>query len=105
MFAEHKEALEVTEAPTKTLKLSEALRIGARLRPQCRDVFFINRKSCALGAAYEAITGRYDEHLMIEALIEIWPHINGGLAAKIASLNDLGKTREYIADWLEAHGF
>ena len=39
------------------MKLSEAIRIGAERRPQCRDVFF-NRIhgqlcSCALGAAFE----------------------------------------------------
>src|ERR1700741_3225132 len=40
-----------------TLKLSEAMRIGARLRPQCSGYLFNNGASCALGAAYEAVYG------------------------------------------------
>lgn len=36
------------------MKLSEAIRLGSLLRPQARHQFFINGKTCALGAAQEA---------------------------------------------------
>lgn len=45
------------ESQVKPLRLSEAIRIGARIRPQCTSDLFHNGKSCVLGAAYEGATG------------------------------------------------
>ncbi len=125
MSVEHKEATEVTEAPAKTLKLSEAIRIGAKLRPQHHGALFAHGASCAMGAAYEArfgtpgpeawlcplMTGCPHEE-MIQSMEAEWPFLlrgNGGtgLFGEITSLNDSpsrGMTREQIADWLEAQG-
>lgn len=41
--------------------LSEAIRAGSLLRPQCAGKLFTLTKSCALGAGYEAVTGLSDE--------------------------------------------
>lgn len=110
MFVEHKEAVEVTEAPAKTLKLSEAIRIGATYRPQVRGVWFshANGGSCALGAAWEGAFGKVTR--------ETWAHANGtelalrfgipsSIISEIAKRNDQGlMSREQIANWLEAQG-
>lgn len=67
------------------MKLSEAIRLGAMLRPQGRGDFFVREvadgkilaatTSCALGAAYEAIHGRTTLHSsrVRERLQEAWP--------------------------------
>jgi hypothetical protein len=110
MFVEHKEALEITEAPAKTLKLSEAIRKGARLRPQGTGWWHRDGKSCALGAAYEALTGRITNdysgvtletiHIMATAFPAFY-----ALTHEIGKMNDIQHlTREQIADWLEAQG-
>src|ERR1051326_9366275 len=39
--------------------LSDAIRIGATLRPQTFNSWFFNGRSCAMGAAIEALTGEY----------------------------------------------
>jgi hypothetical protein len=108
MFTEHKEALEVAEQPANTLKLSEAIRIGARIRPQCRGSFFREGGSCALGAAYEAITGRVlPEYADATSLHGVVPHMRDhNFRFSIVRKNDGDRwTRERIADWLEAQGF
>lgn len=50
-------------------KLSQAMRYGATLRPQAQWDFFVESdnmyeeiQSCALGAVWEAITGRTETH-------------------------------------------
>src|SRR6476659_8997882 len=45
------------ELPTK-VKLSDAIRSGAAIRPKAISKFYFEGKSCAIGAAYEAITGQ-----------------------------------------------
>ena len=40
------------------LKLSEAMRIGAKIRPQCLHVLYDGVSSCALGAIYEGALGK-----------------------------------------------
>ena len=98
-----------------TLKLSEAIRIGARMRPQCTAVMFDNGKSCALGAAYEAVygypgNGRYgfssdhNNKMLEEWLSNAFSDLSH-VEDSIWHLNDSGAmTREQIADWLEAQG-
>lgn len=92
-------------AKVGTLKLSEAMRIGARLRPQqfCSPrVQSIG--SCALAAASEAVTGS------IEHYCERWARRVYGISEEISNeiwhRNDnLKMPREEIADWLESQGY
>ncbi len=98
---------------------SEAIREGAKIRPQCQ--FFLNNDigSCALGAGVEAI---HSEPLtrLPDTLVELYPYLTttesscpgcsesfapvdrGSLLWLITHLNDFHQwTRESIADWLE----
>lgn len=120
------------------IKLSEAIRQGAQLRPQTKGSYFTIADnpdseseeaivcSCALGAAYETITGdtlpympssTIDKDLIantIEAQTSISftkqvfpPHLAYGtsLFSAICDLNDRQDwSRERIADWLEGIG-
>jgi len=87
-----------------TLKLSEAIRIGARMRPQCRGTFFREGGSCALGAAVEAKEGHptlnFDQN---------WESYFGApmkIMEEVTWMNDRSNfSREQIADWLEAQGY
>lgn len=103
------------------MKLSEAIREGAKKRPQSIGAMFEKSadgiKSCALGAAYEAVTGRTDDCL--QASIFIVRHFNSlsshpetlpcgcyvgyiDLEDAIVHLNDKHSySREQIADWVE----
>ena len=89
------------------LKLSEAMRIGARLRPQCcSGDLFVGGKSCAVGAAMEAIGVPYTENMgSYSPAAEYWPFLPT-LFGVITDLNDSQFcTREKIADWVEAQGY
>lgn len=113
MFVEHKEVGEIATAPAKTLKLSEAIRIGAQIRPQCSVEFYDDGKSCALGAALEAI-GKRDEAMSYRANEVAWPYEwiskyfvlpeDFDELKDVGYLNDEGLSREQIADHLEAKG-
>lgn len=115
MFVEHKEQGEVTEAPAKITKLSEAIRIGAKLRPQGMGFYFSEGRSCALGAAYEAVTGKYHEAgagtdipNMVDWFSEKFD-MGPSLGSRIVDMNDgnhgqIQRTREQVADWLESQG-
>lgn len=91
----------------KISKLSQAIRLGATFRPQCTDGHYFNEgKSCAFGAAHEALTGEYNEvlHMIVYHVSErfVIPDL---IADQIIKRNDDGgETREQIADWLEAQG-
>jgi hypothetical protein len=113
MFVEHKEAGEVSEAPAKTLKMSEAIRIGARYRPQAFGSLTDGFGTCALGAAIEGIFGPWSvmtsggrtcQHL--DAIYgERYRAVKNVGGFGIVNLNDeLKWSREQIADWLEAEG-
>lgn len=111
------------------MKLSDAIRLGALLRPQAFGRLFDadERATCALGAAYEAI-GELDRFLEIDAdptaasmellepafkVLTAWgtgqfvtcpgpQQVQMQLGAAITTLNDHHKwTREQIADWVE----
>jgi hypothetical protein len=114
------------------MKLSEAIREGAKARPQAKGAFFKRAGrnktlcSCALGAAYEGATGRAlvgKSKVVMKELVGFFPQLedtvpegflNGGtslsaaewkLAQLISVTNDRrGATREEIADGLEAQG-
>lgn len=96
---------------------SEAIREGAKLRPQTIGTYFDSiGRSCALGAALEACFG-YEEDDVV-GLTEMFPYIlnvapcpvNGCFLRDqtivdviVAHLNDDHLwTREQIADWLES---
>lgn len=108
--------------------LSALLRRGAAIRQGCKWKLFaryedeklygaIRLRSCAMGAIYEAVTGRADAEIEIEQVVtQLAPlgydfkravrhPVNGNiyrLDACIASLNDqIGWSREQIADWLQ----
>lgn len=97
----------------KPTKLSEAIRIGAKIRPQigpeglCGP--FSRGGSCALGAAYEGLGYEYSPDAGTSMVISILDK-HGMPASKFASeiitRNDFSHySREQIADWLEAQGF
>lgn len=93
------------------MRLSSAMRMGATLRPQCTGDMFLNGRSCALGAAIEAVTGRTDYYSGdVPNISDFWPFLGraGGLPSdlmnEITDRNDSGYTREQIADWLESRG-
>lgn len=106
MFVEHKEAVEVTEAPAKVLKLSEAMRIGAMRHPQNMNALYEAGKTCALGAVAVGRgwmpTDSIPDEVITRYLGDVY---NTPLWYEIgAKRNDIGWTREHIADWLEAQG-
>lgn len=95
----------------KIKKLSDAIRLGATFRPQCFNVLFGRGGSCALGAAYEVLTGineeKYYEQDKAPAagpLIQRRFGVSDFIICCITSRNDSGETREQIADWLESIG-
>ncbi len=97
------------------MRFSEAIRIGARLRPQAMFHWFNKGRSCALGAAMEALTGRtvlLDVNPVKNAYPWAWMFATticpvchqrlSNVAVTITHLNDHhGWSREVIADWLE----
>lgn len=112
-------------------KLSRAIREGAKLRPQCTGDYTLTREidgqivdcTCALGAAFEAITGRLPLRDFLDDNDRVLRTIrrSTGLSwtiqvnlpagdlqthplAATSILNDSGWTREQIADWLESQG-
>lgn len=113
MFVEHKEAVEITEAPAK---MSEAIREGAKLRPKCTGGFFMLVRtlrhpirgelgSCALGAAGEYAFGHTkggaDWFIEVPRFFGVPSHIT----SMAWQMNDQGESREEVADWLEAQGY
>lgn len=87
-------------------KLSQAIRIGALLRPQCQGITDGKGGTCALGSAYEAMTGQFPPSTADAAwfLMEAFPDAEDEVC-NIFPLNDSGWTREAIADKLEAMGY
>lgn len=106
-----------------TLKLSEAIRIGARIRPQCAGAPFVDGRSCAWGAAAEGMGHPYISTIWSLGAIEyalqrcqvdkreatrtfLGPTgVAGSLIDHVWRLNDSGWTRESIADWLQSIGY
>lgn len=105
------------------MRLSEAIRIGAMLRPQTRNDYYRDGGSCAIGAACEAAGIRFIETPdLVEAFGPYWFMVGarldcpacpetfiGGTSTSsrgrtITHLNDFhGWTRERIADFVELH--
>ena len=108
------------------MRLSEAIRLGAMLRPQVSGSLFKDGGSCVLGAMLEATGTEYDEdfHLYTAALYARWPwskekrftcpecdwldwqgNKHAHLESVLIHLNnsnfmDHRWTRERIADWV-----
>lgn len=96
------------------MRLSEAMRLGAMLRPQVEGVYFAFGGSCAIGAAIEATGGDIADEESHEA--HIVAHFGWIDKAKtncpacqdrdevgciITHLNDVHEwTRDRIADWV-----
>lgn len=102
MFVEHKEQGETVPVKVGTLKLSEAIRIGAAMRRQCTGAWWVGAAWEGLygyGSRIPPVPGDHDNSLM-DALGA--PH---GLLSEITRRNDHGETREQIADWLESQGY
>lgn len=106
------------------MKLSEAIREGARIRPQGFMYSFSKNEqgeicSCAWGAAQEAIFGfPFMEDISGAVMYKTHPKecatfienpVTGqryDLPSVITDLNDASRwTREQIANWLEKKGF
>ncbi len=98
------------------MRLSEAIRLGATLRPQAFGNYFKDGGSCALGAATEALGFRSDEYAVqiYAALIDKFDDVycpgcpDCGQSFRnlrmISHFNDDHRwTRERIADWVELH--
>lgn len=101
------------------MRLSEAIRIGSKLRPQAYGTLSDGIGTCALGAAYEAVgaldaTGALvrDSHLKTEQITGRYILHESPCRCPLAfrwmvfdlvpHLNDVHKwTREAIAEWVE----
>lgn len=92
------------------MKLSEAIREGAKLRPQTSWEFLCKDGSCAMGAAYEA-TFEYQLPFRITKMLDIYPilgqkvinpvtYAKTDLYTAIVWLNFLPWSREAIAEWV-----
>lgn len=90
----------------RQLKPSEAMRLGAAMRPQCVGQAFMGSGSCAIGAWYEGMGygNTYDQFMDGDGYVRF--RIETGVdPADVYERNDFGRwTREQIADWLEAQG-
>ena len=108
MFVEHKELGEVTEAPAKTLKLSEAIRIGAAMRPECVGCWSDGNGTCALGAAAEAVGVPYwqlKDHQNWWEKLRVATGVKSDILFQTFAKHDELRDRWQVADWLEAHGY
>jgi hypothetical protein len=95
------------------LQLSEAIRLGAMLRPQVKRSYFREGGSCALGAALEStgmnVSATTDREIaarwpicdqLVQCPVFLRPYLDK-LGYIIVELNDVhGWTREAIADWV-----
>jgi hypothetical protein len=98
------------------MKLSEAMRLGSALREQAFDAYFVDSRSCAIGAAAEAMGCAYGDrpsaHMLhhFPALLYTSTYPCGcnfeDLVSRVETiiihLNDRHRwTREQIAAWIE----
>ena len=98
------------DAKVGVVKLSDAIRIGAQLRPESQRgdyVFFSRCGSCALGAGYQALTGTcpMEDHTLFEKLTDLTGVPNSVLNRASDLFEEAGYSREEVADWLEHQGY
>lgn len=114
MFVETEERKhgEITEAPAKVLKLSEAVRECGYEEPMSYD-------KCVLGLAYRRLTGRSlsedgsnypktgeKEHLIYTNCAAEAFGVPRAIALKAEQMcYSRINTKEHIADWLESQGY
>lgn len=85
-----------------TLKLSDAIRIGARMGGQCFGETFADDRSCALGAGI--LGAGLSRNIKSGPLLDYFS-VPFAVVCEITRRNDSGQTREQIADWLESIGY
>lgn len=113
MFVEEKTQGEAEPVKVGTLKLSAAIREGAKLRKQVRGAPFEHGGSCAIGAAAEALGMQYSSFpavWTIDAVAfirqRLQQHIPHEVFERVYTMNDgEEQTREQVADWLESQGY
>lgn len=91
----------------KIKTLSQAIRLGSTFRPQGFDCFFQGGRTCAIGAAAEALYGEDGLDSVADKLDDIKARfqVNQDLLHQVYNRNDAhGQTREQIADWLQTQG-
>lgn len=96
------------------MKLSDAIRLGSMMKPQGFVSMLNGGRSCALGAAMDAI-GRLNGFTVTDMAADSWPFLNDKVGLPcgcdstdwawkdvITHLNDSHEwTREAIADWVQ----
>ncbi len=117
MFVDEKQQGEAKPVQVGMLKLSQAIRIGARMGKQIRcKPYIVGTNSCALGSAMLALgmnDATYKGHYGTTGLEKLHPQAFEALNAfsrkvgfPIQHANDYqGWTREQVADWLESQGY
>lgn len=111
MFLDEKPQGEVTEAPTRTLKLSEAIRIGAKALSEHYTWYLRvdeRRCGCAVGTAAYGLGMRDNVHHFGKMAEYIGMRIPGITFEFLKRVEEEHVSRRMdrlqIADWLEAHG-
>jgi hypothetical protein len=106
MFIDEKAVGESQEVQQRITKLSQAIREGCKTTRQVAMVYIDHRGgACAIGAAMIAMGIDPTGLRSFSQLRKILGFPNG-LHGPIADRNDnMGWTREQIADWLEAQGY
>lgn len=95
------------EVDLSKLKPSEAMRRGAKMRPQCFGALFWDGGSCPLAAMWEGYGNKLlpDKPMEAHSAVAEMTRKLGIDPHAITQRNDiLHWTREQIADWLEAQG-
>lgn len=94
------------------MKLSEAIRLGAMMKPQAFEDYLDEGNTCAMGAALDAIGQLDSDHCdseyfpLVDVAVTRCPICRlrtaaGNVSSTIFHLNDDHKwTRERIADWV-----
>jgi hypothetical protein len=99
------------QAEVGTLKLSDAIRVGAPMHQQ--GTFYYDREAgttCAMGAAAFGAGWTPESGDMLAFLSRTFPHIPEAIEVKVHGMNAcrrIGPEFSYqgIADWLEAQGY
>lgn len=99
-----KQAFRIQEVAKRPVKPSEAMRAGAKLRPQAYGAIYYRGRSCAIGAMLEGMGCNLEAGgKPMEAAIKA-SGLSQTLLSEIATMNDSGHPRECIAYWLGETG-
>ena len=92
------------QAQVGTIKLSKAIRIGAKKHPHSTfGVLMGGGRTCALGAA--AVGRGWNGNQSMDVRGVYLPDVRDQIWHEISAMNDYARyTREQIAAWLEAQG-